>query len=169
MLGGFVTIGGSTYQITKIIGDGTTSGPITLSCAVSSGAVTALKLPLSIGILRVGNSTSVANPQELERENADYSTRRIGPNGSYQTLLRNLGRNYLLSSIFSQSDADSIVGIANSRRGLPLPVQVLADFTTERDLLSIYASVGVPAESYATKTGNYRSVSFSLTEALGAH
>tara|TARA_Y100000593_G_C4302330_1_gene334022 strand:+ start:504 stop:1499 length:996 start_codon:yes stop_codon:yes gene_type:complete len=166
LLGGFVTIGGSEYQITKIIGDGTDSGSITLSSSVASGAVTALKLPVSVGILRVGNSTSVANPSELERNINDYSTRRIGPNGSYQTILRNIGRSYTLSSIYTQTDADEIIGISNARRGLPLPVEVLSDFSSERDLLSIFASVGTPAETYANKTGTFRTVSFNLVEAL---
>lgn len=166
LLGGFVTIGGSEYQITKIIGNGTTSGSITISSSVASASVTVLKLPVSLGILRVGNSTTVSNPSDLERNYNDFSTRRIGPNGSYQTILRNVARRYILSSIYTKADADEIIGISNARRGLPLPVQILDDFPSERDLLSIFASVGSPAEEYATKTGSYRSLSFNLIEAI---
>jgi len=165
-LGGFVTIGGSEYQISKIIGDGTTSGSITISSSVASGAVTALKLPVSIGIFRVGNSTTVANPQTLDRIYNDYSTRRFGPNGSYQTKLRNVSRGYSASAVYTQSDADEIVGISNARRGLPVPVEILTNMTAERDLFCIFASVGSPEESYAAETQSLRTISFNLTEVL---
>ena len=165
-LGGFVTIGGSTYQITKIIGDGTTSGAITLSSSVSSGSITSIKKPVSIGIFRAGNPTDFANPATVEKSFTNYSTQRFGPNGGYQTILRNIGRNYEISSILSTSQADDLVGIANARRGLPVPVQVLDSFTTERDLLNIYGSLNVPSDGYLDFMGTLRGVTFNLTEAL---
>lgn len=166
LLGGFATIGGTEYQITKIVGDGTSSGAITLSATRASASCTALKHPVEIGILRVGNATTVNNPSQLSRGVRNFSNSSTGPNGSYQTLLRNLAQNYGISSIWSQAQADNLVGIANSRRGLPLPIEVLSSMPSERNSLAIYGSISNPAEGYVGATGSHRNLSFSLTETL---
>jgi len=165
LLGGFVTIG-SEYQIIKIVGDGTSSGAITLSATVASTACTVLKHPVELGILRVGTTTEVSNASSLSRGVQDFSSKSSGPNGSYQTLIRNVAQTYGISSIWSQAHADDLVGIANARRGLPLPIEVLSSMPTERNSLAIYGSISNPDEGYVGATGSYRNLSFQLIEAL---
>ena len=165
-LGGFVTIAGSTYQITKIIGDGTTLGAITLSGVVSTGSITSIKKPVSIGIFRSGNPNDFNNPASVTKLFTQYSTQRFGPNGGYRTILRNVSRNFEVSSFLSTIQADDLIGIANSRRGLPCPIQVLESFTTEKDLLNIYGSINIPLEGYTDMKGKNRSITSNLQEVL---
>jgi hypothetical protein len=166
LLGGWATIGGSEYQIIKIVGDGTGSGTITLSATRASAACTVLKHPVELGILRVGTATEVNNASSLSRGVQDFSSKSTGPNGSYQTLIRNVAQTYGISSIWSQAHADDLVGIANARRGLPLPIEVLSSMPTERNSLAIYGSISNPDEGYVGATGSYRNLSFQLIEAL---
>ena len=167
LLGGFATIGGSEYQIITIVGDGTSSGAITLSgTAVASAACTVLKHPVELGILRIGTTTEVSNASSLSRGVRDFSGKSSGPNGSYQTLIRNVSQTYGISSIWSQAHADDLVGIANARRGLPLPIEVLSSMPTERNSLAIYGSISNPDEGYVGATGSFRNLSFQLIEAL---
>jgi hypothetical protein len=165
LLGGFASIG-SEYQIIKIVGDGTSFGAITLSATVASASCTVLKHPVELGILRVGTTTEVSNASTLSRGIRDFSSKSSGPNGSYQTLIRNVAQTYGISSIWSQAHADYLVGIANARRGLPLPIEVLSSMPTERNSLAIYGSISNPEESYIGATGSFRNLSFQLIEAL---
>ena len=166
LLGGWATIGGSEYQIIKIVGDGTSSASITLSATRASAACTVLKHPVELGILRVGTVTEVNNASSLSRGVRDFSSISTGPNGSYQTLLRNVAQTYGISSIWSQAQADNLVGIANARRGLPLPIEVLSSMPTERNSFAIYGSISNPEEGYVGATGSHRDLSFQITEAL---
>jgi hypothetical protein len=119
-----------------------------------------------LGILRVGTETEINNPSTLSRGVRDFSSKSTGPNGSYQTLLRNVAQTYGISSIWSQAHADNLVGIANARRGLPLPIEVLTSMPAERNSLAIYGSISNPEEGYVGATGSHRDLSFSITEAL---
>ena len=166
LLGGWATIGGSEYQIIKIVGDGTGSGSITLSATRASAACTVLKHPVELGILRVGTATEVNNASSLSRGIRDFSSKSTGPNGSYQTLLRNVAQTYGISSIWAQAQADNLVGIANARRGLPLPIEVLSSMPAERNSFAIYGSISNPEEGYVGATGSHRDLSFQITEAL---
>ena len=166
LLGGWATIGGSEYQIIKIIGDGTSSASITLSATRASAACTVLKHPVELGILRVGTATEVNNASSLSRGVRDFSSKSTGPNGSYQTLLRNVAQTYGISSIWAQAQADNLVGIANARRGLPLPIEVLTSMPAERNSFAIYGSLSNPEEVYVGATGSHRDLSFQITEAL---
>ena len=62
-IGSHVTIGGTSYQITKIVGDGTASGGITLSGSPSSATVTSLLNPIKLGLFRMGTRLNIGNPQ----------------------------------------------------------------------------------------------------------
>ena len=166
LLGGWATIGGSEYQIIKIVGDGTGSGSITLSATRASAACTVIKHPVELGILRVGTVTEVNNASSLSRGVRDFSSKSTGPNGSYQTLLRNVAQTYGISSIWAQAQADNLVGIANARRGLPLPIEVLSSMPAERNSFAIYGSISNPEEGYVGATGSHRDLSFQITEAL---
>ena len=166
LLGGWATIGGSEYQIIKIVGDGTGSGSITLSATRASAACTVLKHPVELGILRVGTATEVNNASSLSRGIRDFSSKSTGPNGSYQTLLRNVAQTYGISSIWAQAQADNLVGIANARRGLPLPIEVLSSMPAERNSLAIYGSISNPEEGYVGATGSHRDLSFQIIEAI---
>ena len=166
LLGGWATIGGSEYQIIKIIGDGTGSGSITLSATRASAACTVLKHPVELGILRVGTVTEINNASSLSRGVRDFSSKSTGPNGSYQTLLRNVAQTYGISSIWAQAQADNLVGIANARRGLPLPIEVLSSMPAERNSFAIYGSISNPEEGYVGATGSHRDLSFQIIEAL---
>ena len=166
LLGGWATIGGTEYQIIKIVGDGTSSAAVTLSATRASAACTVIKHPVSLGILRVGTETEINNPSTLSRGVRDFSSKSTGPNGSYQTLLRNVAQTYGISSIWSQAHADNLVGIANARRGLPLPIEVLSSMPAERNSLAIYGSISNPEEGYVGATGSHRDLSFQIIEAL---
>tara|TARA_R110000824_G_scaffold52313_2_gene145143 strand:+ start:823 stop:1818 length:996 start_codon:yes stop_codon:yes gene_type:complete len=166
LLGGWATIGGSEYQIIKIIGDGTSSASITLSATRASATCTVLKHPVELGILRVGTATEVNNASSLSRGVRDFSSKSTGPNGSYQTLLRNVAQTYGISSIWAQAQADNLVGIANARRGLPLPIEVLSSMPAERNSFAIYGSISNPEEGYIGATGSHRDLSFQIIEAL---
>ena len=166
LLGGWATIGGSEYQIIKIVGDGTSSGSITLSATRTSAACTVIKHPVELGILRVGTATEINNASSLSRGVRDFSSKSTGPNGSYQTLLRNVAQTYGISSIWAQAQADNLVGIANARRGLPLPIEVLSSMPAERNSFAIYGSISNPEEGYIGATGSHRDLSFQIIEAL---
>ena len=63
MIGSICTIGGSDYQVIKIVGDGSGSSDVTLSGSASDATVTAIKNPVKIGVIRAGSVLSVENPQ----------------------------------------------------------------------------------------------------------
>ena len=166
LIGGFATIGGSDYQITGIKGDATKAGDITLSSSVASGSVTALTLPVQLGILKAGTSTDLANPQAVNRTYQNFSTIRTGPAGFRLVSKRGVAETIEVTGIYSLAQADNLVGIANSQREQPVPVLMLESMTAERDLFSVFGAISIPAESYATMGGSHRNLEYLIQEVL---
>lgn len=166
LLGGWVTIGGSDYQITGIAGDGTSAGDITLSSSVASGSVTALNLPVQLGILRAGSSTDLVNPQIVRRGFQNFSTVRTGASGFRLVSKRGVAQTVTVSGVYSQAQADNLVGISASLREQPTAILIAENMTTERDSLALFAGISMPQDAYASPGGSLRSLTYNLTEVL---
>lgn len=159
---------GTNYTIVSIVGDGTTDGAVRLSASRpgTSFTVDELAPPISLGILRVGNSTDFANPQSLSRNYEDFSTVRTGTSGFRQVTKRGIAQTINVQGVYTQAQADDLIGIAAAKRGEPVPIQITESMTTERDLQAVFGAITIPTDAYATPTGTYRNLNFSITEVL---
>ena len=162
LLGGWV----DSLQIEGITGDGTASGAITLSSDLASGSITALNLPVQLGVVKVGTSSDFSNPQGLTRDFTDFSTVRTGTTGFRQVTKRGVSQMITAQGIYTQAQADDLVGIAAAHRGEPVAVQLLESMTTERDSEAVFGAISIPQDTFATPTGTYRNLSFTITEVL---
>lgn len=162
LLGGWV----DSLQIEGITGDGTASGAITLSSDLASGSITALNLPVQLGVVKVGTASDFSNPQGLTRDFTDFSTVRTGTTGFRQVTKRGVSQMVTVQGIYTQAQADDLVGIAAAHRGEPVAVQLLEGMTTERDSEAVFGAISIPQDTFATPTGTYRSLSFTITEVL---
>ena len=162
LLGGWV----DSLQIEGITGDGTASGAITLSSDLASGSITAINLPVQLGVVKVGTSSDFSNPQGLTRDFTDFSTVRTGTTGFRQVTKRGVSQIITAQGIYTQAQADVLVGIAAAHRGEPVAVQLLEGMTTERDSEAVFGAISIPQDTFATPTGTYRNLSFTITEVL---
>lgn len=166
LLGGWVTIGGTDYQIISIAGDGTSSGDISLSGSAASGAVTALNLPIQLGIFRAGSTVDLVNPQSLNRGFVNFSTIRTGASGFRLVSKRGLAQTISVSGIYSQTQADNLVGISASLREQPIAILITENMNIERDSLALFAGISIPQDAYATPGGSHRTLTYNITEVL---
>ena len=163
-----IQLSGVNYTVVSIVGDGTTDGAVRISSnrPGASFTVTQLAPPISLGILRVGNSTDLANPQSLSRNYEDFSTVRTGTSGFRQVTKRGIAQTINAQGIYTQAQADDLIGIAAAKRGEPVPIQITESMTTERDLQAVFGGITIPSDAYATPTGTYRNLNFSISEVL---
>ena len=162
LLGGWV----DSLQIEGITGDGTSSGAITLSSDLASGSITAINLPVQIGVVKVGNSSDFNNPQTLTRDFTNFSTIRTGTTGFRQVTKRGISQLITVQGIYIQAQADNLVGIAAAYRGEAVAMQLLESMTTERDSEAVFGAISIPQDSFVTPTGTYRNLSYTITEVL---
>lgn len=168
-LGSHVTIGGTSYQIIKIVGNGTTSGAITLSSSVSSGTVTSILNPIKLGIFRMGGVLSVSNPQYgMQKSFDDFSLKRPLFDGGYNDIQRNIVQIYALSSLMTRSQAENFINFYRAFRSKPFPVLVLDSMPSgqsEKTKYSGFCFIPEPPQiSYGFKQAEFQSLNFRLRE-----
>jgi hypothetical protein len=156
--------------IVAIEGSGLSTDSVEVNSLVSQNfafySVSKIAPPISLGILRVGNSRDFANPQSLSRNYEDFSTVRTGTSGFRQVTKRGIAQTINAQGIYTQAQADGLIGIAAAKRGEPVPIQITESMTTERDLQAVFGGITIPTDAYATPTGTYRNLNYLISEVL---
>ena len=171
MIGSICTIGGSDYQVIKIIGNGTGASDVTLSGSVADGSVTALKNPIKISIIRAGVSLSVENPQiGFGLGFDDYSIRRPIFDGGLSQKQRNVCKTYSISSILEDTNAQSFESFFREYRSKPFPALVTQDMpaSTNADTRNsgFFYFIGPPSFEYIQHQGAVSAISFDIHEVI---
>ena len=170
---------GKYYQITKIIGDGTTSDSITLQKGhdgtnttmdldtAQNYAVSQILNPISVGIVRSGFAKNFKNAKiGLGQNYKDYSFRRLLSNGSLQYQNRNVARIFQGSIMHDEESATELRLFAESQRAKPFAVLLLSNMNLENKV-SMYAYFpDLPTERFNTRKADYKETSFRLQEVL---
>ena len=168
-LGSHVTIGGTSYQITKIIGNGTTSGAITLSGSASSATVTQMLNPIKLGIFRMGSVLNVSNPQVgAQKSFDDFSYKRPLIDGGYTQIQRNVVSIYAVGSIMPRSEAENFINHYRAFRSKPFPVLVFDSMPSGQSENVKYSGFFYlpepPQVSYSFKQAEFQNITFRLRE-----
>lgn len=171
MIGSICTIGGSDYQVNKIIGDGTGVADVELSGSASDATVTAIKHPIKLGIARAGSVLNIENPQlGLSRTFTDYSVRRPLLNGGYSETQRNICKSFDVSAMLSDTNAQSFEGFYRAFRSKPFPAIIAEGFDSARNentrMAGFYYLRSAPSMSYATHSGSYTQTEFQIHEVI---
>ena len=182
-VGSYIKItNGSTlkyYQVTKIIGDGTTSDSITLQKGHDGTSanmdldtpqnyvVSQILNPISVGIVRSGFAKNFKNAKiGLGQNYKDYSFRRLLSNGSLQYQNRNVARIFQGSIMHDEESATELRLFAESQRAKPFAVLLLSNMNLENKV-SMYAYFpDLPTERFNTRKADYKETSFRLQEVL---
>jgi len=168
-LGSHVTIGGTSYQITKIVGNGTTSGAITLSGSASSATVTQMLNPIKLGIFRMGSVLSVSNPQiGAQKSFNDFSYKRPLIDGGYTQIQRNVVSIYALNSIMPRAEAENFINHYRAFRSKPFPVLIFDSMPAGQSENVKYSGFFYlpepPQVSYSFKQAEFQNITFRLRE-----
>ena len=171
MIGSICTIGGTDYQVTKIIGDGTGASDVELSSAASDATVSAIKHPIKLGIARAGSVLNIENPQlGLSRSFTDYSVRRPLLNGGYSETQRNVCKGFDVSAMLSDSNAQNFEGFYRAFRSKPFPAIIAEGFDSARNentrMAGFYYLRSAPSMAYATHSGSATQTEFQIHEVI---
>ena len=171
MIGSICTIGGTDYQVSKIIGDGTGASDVELSSAASDATVTVIKHPIKLGIARAGSVLNIENPQlGLSRTFTDYSVRRPLLNGGYSETQRNICKGFDVSAMLSDSNAQNFEGFYRAFRSKPFPAIIAEGFDSARNentrMAGFYYLRSAPSMAYATHSGSYTQTEFQIHEVI---
>jgi hypothetical protein len=171
MIGSICTIGGSDYQVIKIVGNGSGSTDVTLSGSASDATVTAIKNPVKVGIVRAGSVLSVENPQiGTGLGFNDYSIRRQIVDGGLSFKQRNLCKQYSVSSIMTDSNAQSFEAFYRSFRSKPFPALVTQNMpaSTNSDTRNsgFFYFIAPPSFEYIQHQGAVSAISFDIHEVI---
>jgi len=171
MIGSICTIGGTDYQVTKIVGDGTGVGDVELSSAASDATVSAIKHPIKLGIARAGSVLNIENPQlGLSRSFTDYSVRRPLLNGGYSETPRNICKGFDVSAMLSDTNAQNFEGFYRAFRSKPFPAIIAEGFDSGRNentrMAGFYYLRSAPSMAYATHSGSYTQTEFQIHEVI---
>jgi len=171
MIGSICTIGGTDYQVAKIIGDGTGASDVELSSAASDATVSAIKHPIKLGIARAGSVLNIENPQlGLSRSFTDYSVRRPLLNGGYSETQRNICKGFDVSAMLSDSNAQNFEGFYRAFRSKPFPAIIAEGFDSGRNentrMAGFYYLRSAPSMAYATYSGSATQTEFQIHEVI---
>ena len=171
MIGSIVTISGTDYQVTKIIGDGTGASDVELSGEASDATVSAIKHPIKLGIARAGSVLNLENPQlGMSRTFTDYSVRRPLLNGGYSETQRNICKSFDVSAMLSDTNAQNFEGFYRAFRSKPFPAIIADGFDSGRNentrMAGFYYLRSAPSMSYATHSGSYTQTEFQIHEVI---
>lgn len=172
MVGSYVNLGGTIHQITKIIGDGTTTGSITLTGSPSgTTTVTALYNPVKLGVAIAGTIETFENPSVgLQRAFVDYSTRRTSTGGLNSFRQSNAGQIFNGTLVSSVTNSDAFIEFARAIRARPFPILIADGMPSaqyENYNFSLYAQfLEMPDVSYSGQSGDRRNIDFRLKEFL---
>ena len=171
MIGSIVTIASTDYQVIKIVGDGTGTTDITLSGSPADGAITSIKHPIKMGILRAGSILNVENPMiGMAQAFDDYSIRRALVNGGYVQIPRNIAKIFNASINMSDENARDFEGFYYAFRSKPfacLLTQDMPDSTNSKIRNSGFFFIPDPPQiSYSSHQGSRSNVQVSFREVL---
>ena len=171
MIGSICTIGGSDYQVNKIIGDGTGVADVELSGSASDATVTAIKHPIKLGIARAGSILNLENPQlGTSKTFTDFSIRRQIEDGGYSQTQRNVSKSFTVSGLLADSNAQSFEGFYRSFRSKPVPVIVADGLDSARNentlMTGFYFFRSAPSMAYGVFNGSHTQVEFELNEVI---
>ena len=171
MIGSICTIGGTDYQVAKIIGDGTGASDVELSGSASDATVSAIKHPIKLGIARAGSVLNIENPQlGLSRTFTDYSVRRPLLNGGYSETQRNVCKGFNVSAMLSDTNAQNFEGFYRAFRSKPFPAIIAEGFDSARNentrMAGFYYLRAAPSMAYATHSGSATQTEFQIHEVI---
>ena len=171
MIGSHITVGGTSYQVTKIVGDGTGSGAITLSGTFTSGAITQILNPIKVGVFQIGTVVRTDNPRYgMQKAFIDYSFKNDLNNGGYSQTQRNVATLYSISLLINRTQSEALIDHYRAYRSKPFPVLVLNDMPTAQNEEKTYSGLFYFQESpninYGFKEGELQSLNFRLREVL---
>ena len=171
LIGSHVDVGGVIHQVTKIIGDGTAAGAVTLSGSPIDGTVNSIKNPVKVGVVRVGTVETFNNASiGLQQVFTDYSIRRRTLNGAIIPTNRNTGRIFTGQFSSSVSEANSFTALSRAFRAKPVPVLVLNTMPSGDAEAFNYSSfvqfLEPPIQTFGGSQGNLRILNFRLKEIL---
>lgn len=171
LIGSHITVGGTTHQVTKIIGDGTTSGAITLDGTFTSGAVTKVLNPIKIGLFQIGTVLRTDNPlYGLQKGFIDYSYRNDLNNGGYSQTQRNVASIYTGTILVNRTQAENFIEHYRGYRSKPFPVLMLNDMPTAqnegKNYSGLYYFQEAPTINYGYKQAETQQINFRLREVL---
>lgn len=160
---------GESVQVTKIIGDGTGTGGITVSGNLAIGTVSSILNPIKLGLFRMGTRLNVGNPQiGLQKSFADFSFKRALGNGGYTQIQRNVATIYTITANLTRAQCDSLVDHFRSYRSKPFPVLVMdgmPDAQNERTKYSgFFYMPEAPSISFIDKRVDRQNINFRLRE-----
>ena len=171
MIGSHITVGGTAYQVTKIVGDGTASGSITLSGTFSSGAITQILNPIKVGVFQIGTVIRTNNPRVgLQKGFKDFSFKNKLENGGYAQTQRNVATIYSINAVLERTEAENLIDHFRAYRSKPFPVLILNDMPTAQNEEKTYSGLFYFQESpninYRSTRALYQQVNFRLCEVL---
>ena len=164
-----MTVGGVAYQVTKIVGDGSGTGGITLSGSPSSGAVTKILNPIKLGIFRMGTVLNVGNPQiGLRKSFQDYSFKKALNNGGYTQTQRNLVSIYSVTGFLTRDEVSEVVAHYRAYRSKPFPALVLDSMPDAQSESTNYSGFfympEAPTVTFSDKRVDRQTINFRLRE-----
>lgn len=124
---------GGSSQIKELKGIGTGTGDVVLFSGGSSAfTITSIKLPISVGVIRLGTKTQLPNPTiGFAQSSQDYGVRRE----NYGTLLytpKDFVRSFTVPIRLSKTQLDTFNTIWDGYRGQPLGVDLLESVDTTK-------------------------------------
>lgn len=169
LLGSIVEISGVEYTIDGIVGDGTGTTDITLSGSPADGAVTSIKNPLRLGILRAGAVLSVANPQvDMSKSLMDFSVRRPLVNGGYSQEQRNVSTMFNCNMVLPIADSNNFLDFYRAFRSKPFPILVLDSMAEAQNEGTEYCAfvymVDAPSASAVDGLGSHQNLNLNFRE-----
>ena len=170
-VGSIITIGGSDYQVSQIVGDGTGAADITLSGSVADAPITSVKNPVRIGIFQASSVIEIENPQlGISKALQDFSIRKPLNNGGYQETQKNVINIFTCNLIVPIAQANNIMDFYHAYRSKPFPVQVLNDLASDQSEAFNYSGffymLDAPEIVSADHSGSYQNMTFNIREVV---
>jgi hypothetical protein len=171
MIGSHVDIGGTVHKVTKIIGDGTGTGAVTLSGSPIDGTITTIKNPVKVGIVRAGTIETFENPRlGLQKSFSDYSIRRITQNGILSFSNRNHSKIYKGKIVSTVANSDAFLDFAQAYRAKPFACLLAHGMPAGQGEASNFSIFGqfaeLPEESFEGAASAVRNIDFRIREVL---
>jgi hypothetical protein len=171
MIGSHIDLGGTWHQVTKIIGDGTGSGAVTLSGSPSDNTINEINNPVKIGIIRAGNIETFDNSTVgLQRGLLDFSTRKQTARGLNSFKQSNSKKIYAGSMVSSVTNAESFFEFALAMRSKPFACLIADSMPTaqkENYNFSMFSNfLDLPSETFGGQAGDRRMINFRIGEFL---
>ena len=170
-VGSIITIGGSDYQVSQIVGDGTGAADITLSGSVADATITSVKNPVRIGIFQASSVIGIENPQiEISKALQDFSIRKPLNNGGYQETQKNVINVFTCNLMIPIEQANNIIDFYHAFRSKPFPIQVLNDLASAQSESFNYSGffymIDAPEMVSADFSGSYQNMTFNIREVV---